>query len=63
MGQNLQRLKDKGAVDPEAADNLDPEVINKIEQFTPAEIETIIKFKLDISGTTPWEPKRDGSIL
>ena len=63
MGKNLQKLKDAGAVDPDAADALKPEVVAKIENFTEQEIATIIKFKKQISGDTPWEPADDGSIL
>ena len=63
MGKNLQALKDAGAVDPDAADALRAEVVAKIEAFSEEEIKTIIKFKKQISGNTPWEPEDDGSIL
>lgn len=63
MGKNLTRLLDKKVIDPDAAKSLDKKVIDKLEKMTPEEIDTVIKFKLDISGEQPWEPDADGSIF
>jgi hypothetical protein len=63
MGKNLDLMVEKKIIDTDAAKALHPEVIAKIEKFTDEEIKTIIKFKLEISGTSRWAPEQDGSIF
>ena len=63
MGTKLDRLKKNGVIDPDAADALKPDVVKKVEELSDAEIDAIIKFKLNISGTDPWDPEEDGAIF
>ena len=64
MGRNIRRMVDKGVLDASHALSLDVAVIAKIEAMSEEDIETIIKFKLDVAGAaTPFEPEPDGSIF
>jgi hypothetical protein len=63
MGKNLKRMVDEKVIDPDAANNLRPEVIAKLEKMTKEEIDTIVRFKLEISGNEMWAPDQDGSIF
>jgi hypothetical protein len=63
MGKNLNRLVKEKIVDPDAAKALRKKVVADIEALSEGEIDTIIKFKVKISGTEPWQPDEDGSIF
>ena len=63
MGKNLDLLLEKGVIDPDAAKDLNNEIVAKVEAMTDEEIATVIKFKLEISGPEPWQPEEDGSIF
>ena len=63
MGKNIRKMVETGVLDADAAKLLKPEVQAKVEAMSDQEIDTIIKFKLDVSGREPWEPDEDGSIF
>jgi len=60
---NLDRLVTEGALDPDARNRLEQSVIDKIEAMSKADIDTVIKFHLDVSPKQAWEPDPDGSIF
>lgn len=60
---NLARLVRENVVDPNAANNLEQTVIDKINAMPAASIQVLIDFKKNVSGSMPWTPARDGAIF
>jgi len=63
MGEKLQKLIERGVIDPDHADQLDAAVVAKIEATPMSDIETVINFYLEISPNAAMEPDPDGGFL
>ena len=63
MGEKLDRLVEEGVIDADHANQLESAVVAKIEATSTEDIDTVIRFYLDISPNSPLEPNPDGAFL